>query len=214
MEAKLNYDRMGTEILARSAQSSKHPTLLLHSCCAPCSSAALERLCESCAITVLYYNPNIFPPQEFEKRLTEQQRFLSALPYRIGFLESEYRPETFFDAVRGLEHAPEGGERCKICFRLRLEHCARLASENGFDFFTTTLTLSPLKDAQLLNRLGIEAGKKYGVPFFPSDFKKRNGYLRSIELSKQYGLYRQNYCGCVYSRRSDTTSTTSDNVSE
>lgn len=214
METKINYDRMGTELLTRSERNGKRPSLLLHSCCAPCSTSVLERLNENFDVTLLYYNPNIFPPQEFEKRLTEQRRLLDDLPFRIEFLESEYRPEEFFDAAHGLENAPEGGARCRICFRLRLERCARLAAENKFDFFTTTLTVSPLKDAQLLNRLGLETGEKYGVPFFPSDFKKRNGYLRSLELSKQYGLYRQNYCGCVYSRRSDTILGGSDNVSE
>lgn len=214
MEAKINYDRMGTEILAGPEWSGRRPSLLLHSCCAPCSTAALERLCESFDVTVLYYNPNIFPRQEFEKRLSEQRRLLSELPASIGFLGSEYRPEEFFDAVHGLESAPEGGERCRICFRLRLERCARLAAENGFDFFTTTLTLSPLKDAQLLNRLGIELGEKHGVPFFPSDFKKRDGYLRSLALSRQYGLYRQDYCGCVYSRRRDADQTGSDGAPE
>ncbi len=203
MSAKINYDRLGRELLASPDWKGRRPTLLLHSCCAPCSSSVLERLTADFDVTVLYYNPNIYPAEEFEKRLAEQKKLLTQMPAGVSFLESEYAPEEFFAAVRGLEQEPEGGARCAVCFRQRLERCAELAAKHGFDFFTTTLTVSPLKDAELLNRIGQDAAEKYGTRFFPSDFKKRDGYLRSLRLSEEYGLYRQNYCGCIFSHRAD-----------
>ena len=179
------------------------PSLLLHSCCAPCSSYCLEYLSQYFKITVLYYNPNLFPAGEYERRVFEQKRLVVALPtkYPVTLVEMKGEPEEFYSAVKGLEHIREGGERCFACFRLRLERAARYAKENGFDFFTTTLTISPLKNAQKLNEIGEAAGVKFGVRHLPSDFKKKNGYKRSVELSKVYGLYRQDYCGCVFSKR-------------
>ena len=179
------------------------PSLLLHSCCAPCSSYCLEYLSRYFKITVLYYNPNLFPAGEYERRVSEQKKLVSALPakYPVTLVEMKGEPEEFYSAVKGLEHIREGGERCFACFRLRLERAARYAKENGFDFFTTTLTISPLKNAQKLNEIGEAAGVKFGVRHLPSDFKKKDGYKRSVELSKVYGLYRQDYCGCVFSKR-------------
>ena len=179
------------------------PSLLLHSCCAPCSSYCLEHLSRYFKITVLYYNPNLFPAGEYERRVSEQKKLVSALPakYPVTLVEMKGEPEEFYSAVKGLEHIREGGERCFACFKLRLERAARYAKENGFDFFTTTLTISPLKNAQKLNEIGEAAGVKFGVRHLPSDFKKKDGYKRSVELSKVYGLYRQDYCGCVFSKR-------------
>lgn len=181
------------------------PTLLLHSCCAPCSSYVLEYLSKHFEITVYYYNPNIYPPEEFEFRLTEQERFISEFTANnpnlipIHFLEGVYEDNKFYEVSRGFENEPERGKRCTECFKLRLGESARVASEKGFDYFTTTLSISPHKDAELLNTLGEEIGKKYGVKYLYSDFKKKGGFLRSTELSKEYGMYRQDYCGCVYS---------------
>ena len=178
------------------------PRLLLHVCCAPCSSYCLEYLSNYFDITVYYYNPNISKKEEYEYRLSEEKRFISIkeFKYPVKLTESEYRPEDFFAVVKGLEKEPEGGARCKECFRLRLEASAKKAKEQGFDYFTTTLTISPLKNAALLNEIGAEMGERYGVKWLYSDFKKKEGYKRSIELSREYDLYRQNYCGCVFSR--------------
>ncbi len=176
--------------------------LLLHSCCAPCSSATLERLYPYFDITVFYYNPNIYPPEEFNHRKEEQSRLLQEmkeLEEKVGIVAPEFNDKEFYDAVKGLEHEPEGGKRCIECFKLRLEKTAKYAKENGFDFFTTTLSISPHKNAEKLNKIGEEMSLKYDVSYLFSDFKKKNGYKRSIELSEEYGLYRQNYCGCVYS---------------
>ena len=179
------------------------PTLLLHSCCAPCSSYVLEYLSRFFAITVFYYNPNIYPEEEYSRRVAEQQRLISELPTSnsVQFLEGHFDPTEFYGAVRGLEQIPEGGERCRACFRLRLGETARLAAKQSFDYFTTTLTISPLKNAAALNEIGEELAREYGVRWLPSDFKKKNGYKRSVELSAEYGLYRQDYCGCVFSKR-------------
>lgn len=181
----------------------KIPTLLLHSCCAPCSSYVLEYLSDYFAVTVLYYNPNIYPEGEFRHRADEQKRLIEALPSKhpISFIEGRFDSREFYDAVRGLEHIPEGGERCHACFRLRLEETARIAAENRFDYFTTTLTISPLKNAAALNKIGEETASHFGIAWLPSDFKKKNGYKRSVELSEEYGLYRQDYCGCVFSKK-------------
>ena len=178
------------------------PKLLLHGCCAPCSSYCLEYLSDYFDITVYYYNPNISPEAEYRFRLSEEERYISLRDFKnpVALTDSIYDPREFFDAVRGLESEPEGGKRCEKCFRLRLEASARKAVELGMDCFTTTLTISPLKNAALLNEIGYEAGEKYGVMWLPSDFKKREGYKRSIVLSREYDLYRQNYCGCVFSK--------------
>ncbi len=182
------------------------PGLLLHSCCGPCSSAVLERLTPWFDITVYYYNPNIYPPEEYHMRAKEQERLTTRIPHEhsIRFLEGEYRPEDFYAIAKGLEQVPEGGERCFRCYRLRLREAAAKARELGIPYFTTTLTISPLKNAGWLNKIGEEAAAEFGSPvWLPSDFKKKDGYRRSCELSEEYGMYRQDYCGCVYSLRRD-----------
>lgn len=178
----------------------KRPKLLLHSCCAPCSSACLEYLVKYFDITAFYYNPNISLKEEYDKRVSEMKRLVDIYDGDVSLAEGRYDIRDFLDAVKGLENEPEGGLRCVKCFRLRLYETARFAAENGFEYFTTTLTISPLKNAALLNALGYEAAEKFGSEFLPSDFKKRGGYQRSIELSKEYGLYRQDYCGCAFSK--------------
>ena len=182
------------------------PSLLLHACCAPCSSACLEYLNGNFDMTVFYYNPNISPKEEFEKRLSEEKRLVSEMPLSgdIRVIEGEYDYGDFLEAVKGLEDAPEGGERCFKCYRLRLEKTAELAKKKGFDYFCTTLSISPLKNSQRINEIGEAVAEQYGVKWLPSDFKKKEGYKRSIELSKQYGLYRQNFCGCVFSKKEET----------
>lgn len=178
------------------------PRLLLHSCCAPCSSAVLERLTKSFDISVYYYNPNIAPEKEFLLRMEEQARLIGRLPHagEIELIPGEYDAAAFEAISKGLEAVPEGGERCTRCFRLRLGKTAQLAARGGYDYFTTTLSISPLKDAQRLNAIGGELAAQYGVRYLFSDFKKKDGYRRSCELSSEYGLYRQDYCGCVFSR--------------
>lgn len=202
MEKKINY-RLEQEKILRGLDTDNPPRLLLHSCCAPCSSAVLEYLSDYFLITVFYFNPNIYPEEEFLHRISEQKRLISELPCKnkVSFVGSEWQQERFYEAVKGLEGIPEGGERCFACYRLRLEETARLAAENGYDFFTTTLSVSPYKNAAKLNETGMELGEKYGVAHLPSDFKKKDGYKRSTELSAKYGLYRQNYCGCVFSQK-------------
>lgn len=192
----INYDAEMIKIATEVKQDK--PKLLLHVCCAPCSSACLERLKDYFSVTAFFYNPNICDG-EYEKRKQELLRLLNETGW-ADFIDCDYDGEKFYSAVKGLEDAPEGGERCMKCFSLRLEKCASTAAREGFPFFATTLTLSPLKNAEAINKIGYAAGKEYGVRWLPSDFKKKNGYLRSIELSKKYSLYRQNFCGCVFSR--------------
>ena len=182
-------------------QDVKH--LLLHSCCAPCSSYVLEYLSRFFSVTVFFYNPNISPKEEYEKRVAEIRRLISEMEFLhpVDLVEGAYRPEDFYAMAKGLEDVPEGGERCFKCYRLRMEAAAKLAQEGGYDYFTTTLSISPLKNAQKLNEIGIRLGEEYEVPYLKSDFKKKNGYKRSVELSAQHHLYRQNYCGCVFSKR-------------
>lgn len=199
-----NYQRRLEQILA--ALPDRDRRLFLHSCCAPCSSYCLEYLRQYFSITVFYYNPNLSVPEEYRHRLAEQERLIGVLNGQgegnpISFREGNYDPDVFFTAVKGLEDCPEGGERCTVCYEQRLREAARLAKEGGFDFFTTTLSISPLKDAQKLNEIGGRLAEEYGVPYLYSDFKKKGGYQRSLELSCRYGLYRQNYCGCVFSLR-------------
>ncbi len=196
-----NYQKELDNIIAGHGQRREAPTLFLHSCCAPCSSYVLEYLSAFFRITVFYYNPNIYPAEEYEKRVEEQKNLIERLPsvYPIEFVEGAYDKERFYEMARGLEQVPEGGERCFRCYELRLRETARLAAERGFDYFTTTLTISPLKNAAKLNEIGGLLGEEYQTVWLPSDFKKKNGYKRSIELSKEYNLYRQDYCGCVFS---------------
>lgn len=198
-----NYQRELNQAIERLVKEGQVPRLLLHSCCAPCSSYVLEYLSEYFSITVFYYNPNIFPAEEYEKRVKEQEALIEKLPakHRISFLEGPYEQERFYEMAKGLEKVPEGGERCFRCYHLRLLEAAQMARAGGFDYFTTTLSISPLKNAHKLNEIGEKLAREYGVAYLNSDFKKRDGYKRSIELSKEYGLYRQDYCGCVYSLR-------------
>ena len=198
-----NYQRELETVIKENESKSRVPRLLLHSCCAPCSSYVLEYLSDYFEITVFYYNTNISPAEEYEKRAAEQKHLIQELPAKhpIHLVVGAYEPERFYAVSRGLEMVPEGGERCFQCFRLRLEEAAKMAAEGGFDYFATTLTISPLKNAQKLNEIGEELSEIYKVEHLPSDFKKKNGYKRSVELSAQYGLYRQNYCGCVFSKR-------------
>ncbi len=176
------------------------PTLLLHACCAPCSSYCLEYLSRYFQITLYFYNPNISPESEYRFRAEEAKRLCASIDavHPVRFMEGEYRPEDFFQAAKGLESEPEGGERCRKCFELRLREASRVADRMGFDYYTTTLTISPMKDAALLNAIGKE--KEEGARWLFSDFKKKNGYLRSTQLSKIFDLYRQDYCGCVFSK--------------
>ena len=198
-----NYQRILDNELQHIADSGRVPTLLLHSCCAPCSSYVLEYLSRYFSITVLCYNPNISPAVEFTRRVEEQQRLINEMPHHhpVSLIVGDYTPERFTEIAKGRENDPEGGERCFACYRLRLEEAARAAKDGGFDYFTTTLSISPLKNAAKLNEIGKELTDAYGVPYLFSDFKKREGYKRSCQLSAEYGLYRQDYCGCVYSKR-------------
>lgn len=200
---KVNYQLMLDREIERLSKENRVPRLLLHSCCAPCSSYTLEYLSQHFEITVYYYNPNIYPAEEYERRVSEQTRFVSELPVKhpVSVIVGDYDPQEFYDAVKGLEHIPEGGERCFACYRLRLERTAKLAAELGFEYFTTTLSISPYKNAAKLGEISSELEGIYQVRALPSDFKKREGYKRSVELSRQYGLYRQDYCGCVFSQR-------------
>lgn len=197
-----NYAKELEYLIEKNQEQGRVPTLLLHACCAPCSSAVLEYLSRFFAITLLYYNPNIAPYEEYEKREAELRRLVREMDvvHPVQLLPCSYDGQAYCQAVEGLEGEPEGGERCTACFRLRLEYTARQAAKLHFDYFTTTLSISPLKNARLLNQLGEEMGEKYGVAHLPSDFKKKDGYKRSVELSKVYGLYRQDYCGCVFSK--------------
>ncbi len=199
---KINYQKKLDALIAELKTKEIIPSLLLHSCCAPCSSYVLEYLSQFFNITVLYYNPNIFPETEYVYRCKEQERLIQSmnLGHRVKFIGTDYTPKEFYDIAKGLEREPEGGERCFRCYRLRLEYAAKIAKEQKFDYFTTTLSISPLKNAEKLNEIGLELADTYGVAYLPSDFKKKNGYKRSVELSAEYGLYRQNYCGCVYSK--------------
>ena len=211
----MNYQKQLEEVILQNKNNRKK--LLLHSCCAPCSSYVLEYLREYFDITVFFYNPNISSMSEYEKRVREEIRLIEAYNEqvrtgnfgnmnstekagKIEILEAPYEPAEFYNAVKGYEHCPEGGERCKKCFELRLQRSAKVAKEGGFDYFTTTLTISPLKNAEWLNEIGRCEGEKEGVLFLPSDFKKKDGYKRSIQLSKDFGLYRQDFCGCGFSK--------------
>lgn len=223
-----NYQKELDKIIERIGVEDKcAPTLFLHSCCAPCSSYVLEYLRSYFQITVFYYNPNITEDEEYRKRVAEQKRLIAAYneeserrqgmnecdrepmttmaktrrDYSIKIIEGDHEPERFFEVARGLEQCPEGGERCFACYALRLNETAKWAKAGSYDYFTTTLSISPLKNAAKLNEIGERLAKEYNILWLPSDFKKRDGYKRSIELSREYELYRQDYCGCVYSRR-------------
>ena len=195
---KENFDKLMQEIINKNVAAGIKPKLLLHACCAPCSSACIEKVKDYFDTCVYFYNPNMDSEKEYLTRLAEQERLCDA--WAIKLLKESYRSNEFYCTVSGLEDQPEGGARCVKCFRLRLEETAKKAKQLGFDYFTTTLTVSPLKNANLLNLIGQAVQEEVGVKFLPTDFKKQNGYKRSVEISKELALYRQNYCGCIYSK--------------
>ncbi len=200
---KINYQRELDQLIEEIEAEGKVPTLLLHSCCAPCSSYCIEYLSQFFAITVFYYNPNIYPDEEYFHRVKEQQRFISEFPTRhpVSFIEGDFEKDRFYSEVaKGLEKEPERGARCTKCFELRLGETAKRAAAEGMDYFATTLTISPMKDVELLNSIGAAMGERYGVEYLATEFRKKNGYLRSTQISKEYDMYRQDYCGCVYSK--------------
>lgn len=198
---KVNYQKELDRTLDQLVKENRAPRLLLHSCCAPCSSYVLEYLSNYFEITVFYYNPNIYPESEYTKRVLEQQTLIRQMKFKhpVQFMAGLYEKEKFYQMAQGLEHVKEGGARCFRCYELRLREAAKKAAEGGFDYFTTTLSISPLKNAVKLNEIGTALGAEYGVSYLLSDFKKKNGYKRSVELSEEYGLYRQDYCGCQFS---------------
>ncbi len=214
---KRNYAKELENRIEEFGKQGTVPKILLHACCAPCSSYCLEYLREFFDVTVFFYNPNITSGPEYEKRVEEEKRLIreynrqvenssfenmnsTSAARRIEIIEGDYEPKDFYEAVKGLEDCREGGERCRKCFELRLSETARVAREMGFEYMTTTLTISPLKNADVLNEVGEAAASREGVIFLPSDFKKKNGYKRSIELSQMFGLYRQDFCGCSFSK--------------
>ena len=196
----MNYDLKMEEEIKNIKPGTK---LLLHACCAPCSSAVLERLGNIFEITILYYNPNITDENEYNKRLNEVKNFIKQFKtkYKISIIDGRYDINDFLDIAKGLENEPERGKRCYKCYNLRLEETAKVAEKEGFPYFTTTLSLSPYKNSNWINEIGEDLNNKYNSTYLYSDFKKKNGYKRSIELSKEYNLYRQNYCGCIYSKK-------------
>lgn len=196
---KMNYNLIMKEQIEKFTSPQ---TLLLHACCAPCSSAVLEKLKNIFKITVYFYNPNITDKEEYEKRYLELERFIKEFDSNINLIKEEFSPTTFFEMSKGLEQEPERGSRCYKCYNLRLQKTALIAEEKNFDFFTTTLSLSPYKNSNWINEIGAKLDKTYNSNFLYNDFKKEKGYQRSIELSKQYNLYRQDYCGCIYSKKS------------
>ena len=202
MENKINYHKELEKEIKQWSEKNICPTILLHCCCAPCSSYCLEFLNKYSKITAYYYNPNITDPNEYRHRVEELKRLINEMPMqnKAAFLEGEYEPSIFYEASKGLENEPERGRRCIKCYEMRLRKTAEEAAKGGYDYFTTTLTISPLKDAEILNNLGKHLAEEYGVKYLFSDFKKNGGYQRSIQLSKEYNLYRQNFCGCEYSR--------------
>ena len=198
-----NYQRELDKLIDKIEKDHTTPRLFLHACCAPCSSYVLEYLSKYFDITVFFYNPNISSSEEYNKRIAEIRRLVTEMNFEhpVRIEEGKYDPKEFFEMAKGMENIPEGGERCFKCYRLRMEEAARLASNGGYDYFTTTLSISPLKNAGKINEIGEELSRIYVVKHLPSDFKKKNGYKRSIELSHEYNLYRQNYCGCIFSKR-------------
>ncbi|WP_300409416.1 epoxyqueuosine reductase QueH [Lagierella sp.] len=199
---KKNY-HLELERIIEGIDLDNPPSLLLHSCCGPCSTSVLEYLTSYFKVTILYYNPNIFPKEEYFKRLEEQKKVIEKVEgkFEIDFIEGRYVPEEYFDAVKEVKDLPEGSKRCFNCYELRLKEAAKFAVENKMDYFATTLSVSPYKNAQVINELGERIGEEYKVMHLPNDFKKKDGYKKSIELSKKWNIYRQDYCGCVFSKR-------------
>ena len=202
-----NYQKELDQIIEEIKVQNKVPKLLIHSCCAPCSSYVLEYLSQYFEITVYFYNPNIYPPLEYIRRVEEQDRLIQEMNFvhPVTLQTGAYEPQEFYRIVEGLEKEPEGGIRCFHCYELRLQEAAKIAQAGRYDYFTTTLSISPLKNADKLNEIGEKLGREYRVAYLPSDFKKKNGYKRSVELSKEHDLYRQDYCGCVFSQRERQT---------
>ena len=198
----MNYYKEFEKILDNIKNSNKIPKLLLHACCGPCSSYCLELLSNYFDITILYYNPNIYPETEYLRRKNELKEFIKKIPHKnkIELMEERYIPNEYYESVKGLENLGERSERCYNCYQLRMEECAIIASNNNYDYFTTTLSISPYKDANWINEIGEHLQNKYSTKYLYADFKKKNGYKRSIELSKIYNMYRQDYCGCIYSK--------------
>ena len=197
----VNYAKLGDAEIAKLKQTGVKPRLLLHSCCAPCSTHCIEVLADAFELTVFYFNPNIFPKEEYLKRADEERRYLAEAHPEIGCVVADYDHEAFLNAAKGLENVPEGGVRCGKCFELRLGATAERARADGFEYFASTLTVSPHKDSALINVVGQRIGEKTGVKWLPYDFKKRDGYADSVRISARFGLYRQNYCGCEFSFR-------------
>ena len=207
-KGSINFQKELDKLINKLQEQGEIPTLLLHSCCAPCSSYVIEYLSQYFHVTVFYYNPNISELEEYKKRVKEQKRLISEFPakYNVDFLEGTYDNENYNKMILGLEDCKEGGERCFICYDMRLRETAKVAKAGGFDYFTTTLSISPLKNSAKLNEIGHNFGIEYGIEYLLSDFKKKEGYKRSIELSKEYDLYRQNYCGCIFSKNENDRS--------
>lgn len=199
---RINFQKEMDALIEKNLSNGVVPRLFLHSCCAPCSSYVIEYLSDYFEITVFYYNPNLYPDREYARRSGEQKRFIDEIKtkYPVSYFDCDFTPNEFYNLVKGLEQEKEGGRRCEKCFELRLSKTAEKAKAEEFDYFATTLTISPLKNASLINQIGYEQSKRYGVKYLASDFKKKNGFKRSTELSRQYGLYRQDYCGCVFSK--------------
>lgn len=204
---KINYQKQLDDIIKSLQKEGRKPTLLLHACCAPCSSYVLEYLHTYFRIILYYYNPNITPEEEYVKRIHELQRFVKEAGYEgeVSFVEGKYDPERFFEMARGMEDLPERGQRCYHCYELRMREAVKEALNHHADYFTTTLSISPHKNAPWINEIGERLAMEYGVLHLPSDFKKKSGYLRSITLSEEYGLYRQDYCGCVFSKKAKSS---------
>ncbi len=199
----MNYNNIMLDIIKKEQESNKIPSILLHSCCAPCSSHVIDTLTKYFNITILYYNPNIEPYDEYIKRKEEEIRFIKEYKNinRLDIIDCDYDNDSYHELVKGMEELPERGERCFKCYNLRLEYTAKKAKELAYDYFGTTLTVSPYKNSNILNEIGEQLSKKYNIKYLYSDFKKNNGYKHSIELSKEYNLYRQDYCGCIYSKK-------------
>lgn len=199
---KIDYQKRMEEMITEYCREGVVPKLLLHSCCGPCSSYCIQCLAEFFEVTVFYYNPNIYPSEEYHLRAQEQERFVKEFPTRnpVHFVEGKYDTDRFYSMTRGLENLEEGKERCFLCYELRLKEAAEYADKHGFDFFTTTLSISPLKNAQKLNEIGQKLSLAYKVKYLYSDFKKKDGYKKSTLIAKEYNMYRQYYCGCVYSK--------------
>ncbi|MGN0614345.1 MAG: epoxyqueuosine reductase QueH [Porcipelethomonas sp.] len=209
MENKRNFQRELDLIIKKHTEKGERPSVLLHSCCGPCSSYVLEYLTNYFEVKLFFYNPNIQPPEEYQKRLSAQKDVLEKMDFSgVELIEGDYTPDDFFRAVKGLEEEPEGGSRCEVCIKMRMEAAAAAAEKYGTDYFATTLTVSPHKNAPYINRTGEAIESERNIAYLISDFKKKNGYKRSVELCREYNIYRQNYCGCIFSKRAESKNDT------